>query len=114
MDVADLDRAVLECDPQVGTESGGAAGFVEEGEEERILAGGVFLQALAPLFHAGWRVGGQVGKAGNAGTGAQRFVESLGVQTGVERFDMRVAAAKAAALRKRAWLPVRHRTAQGL
>src|SRR6185437_15556835 len=99
MNVADLDRAMLRRDAQVGGHPSRAAGFVEEGEEERIPADGVLLQPAAPLVHAGRRVGGQIGEACNAGASAQRRIESLGVLRCVERFDGAVAAAKAATLR---------------
>src|SRR3954451_1629723 len=104
MDVADLDRAMFRRDAQVRADSGGVAAFVEESEEERIEAGGVALKAGAPFTDVCRRIGGQIGETGG---GRGRGEESVGVLCGVKRLDGAVAAAEAAALGQRAWLPVR-------
>src|SRR6201993_2161494 len=55
MDVADLDGAVLRRDAQQGADAGRVGAFIEEGEKERVAAGGVVLEPAAPLVSVGRR-----------------------------------------------------------
>ncbi len=107
MDVANLNRAMFRGNAQVCADSGGAAAFLEQGEEERIAAGGVILEAAAPLADIRWGIGGQVSETGDTGSGTERGIESVRVLRGVERLNSGVAAAEAAGLGQRAPLPVR-------
>ena len=71
MNGADLDGAVFGRDAQIGAHSGGAVGFVEEREEERVLAGCVPLETFVPFIAAGRWMGGEIGPEGHVGWRAE-------------------------------------------